>query len=426
VTRASCGDFSLLDGTLLLAGGVAYLSPLNVMGKSIWAVESAAVPIALDIDTDIIVPVLAMAQAVGSGSEALGGPRNPPPAPPPSGHGHGSTRRLVAAQSSDGFDNLLVPLVSDGTATSYGGPLARTGSRLTWVTDWPDGFNIGSTIEAGILFGGHSAALLFDSTRATATNVSATLFNDVWLLKRGPLVTSAVSRAVGLGGAAMAIGVNGSVRSVQLSLGDVYRDLDLPARSAISSQLTYAGVGAAIVYILMLVLLTDQCAACMRMATFKCLGRDLYVRLVFGLSWGRTNNTASTSLNNNARWIDNVETNAARAALAVRRALPEEVLQSLPVFKFTSEPVPQLNPNEPVNSWNALVARVITPATHVSPTDCSTECAVCLAEYKDDDSLRKLPCRHYFHQPCIDRWLRTLSKQCPLCKATVTFDHQAH
>jgi len=41
-------------------------------------------------------------------------------------------------------------------------------------------------------------------------------------------------------------------------------------------------------------------------------------------------------------------------------------------------------------------------------------CAVCLAEYMDEDRLRLLPCGHHFHVQCADKWLRQ-NKRCPLC-----------
>ncbi|PIM98112.1 Anaphase-promoting complex (APC), subunit 11 [Handroanthus impetiginosus] len=48
-----------------------------------------------------------------------------------------------------------------------------------------------------------------------------------------------------------------------------------------------------------------------------------------------------------------------------------------------------------------------------------TECAVCLSEFQENESLRLLPkCSHAFHLPCIDTWLKSQSN-CPLCRATV-------
>uniref|UniRef100_J3M0W4 RING-type E3 ubiquitin transferase n=1 Tax=Oryza brachyantha TaxID=4533 RepID=J3M0W4_ORYBR len=51
----------------------------------------------------------------------------------------------------------------------------------------------------------------------------------------------------------------------------------------------------------------------------------------------------------------------------------------------------------------------------------STDCSVCLGEFRDGESLRLLPsCSHAFHQQCIDTWLKSHSN-CPLCRANITF-----
>ncbi|CAA2957117.1 RING-H2 finger ATL52-like [Olea europaea subsp. europaea] len=48
-----------------------------------------------------------------------------------------------------------------------------------------------------------------------------------------------------------------------------------------------------------------------------------------------------------------------------------------------------------------------------------TECAVCLSEFQENESLRLLPkCIHAFHLPCIDTWLKSHSN-CPLCRVDV-------
>lgn len=48
-----------------------------------------------------------------------------------------------------------------------------------------------------------------------------------------------------------------------------------------------------------------------------------------------------------------------------------------------------------------------------------TECAVCLNEFQDDESLKLLPkCNHAFHIDCIDTWLRS-HVNCPLCRAPI-------
>ncbi|KAL8128577.1 hypothetical protein V2J09_017732 [Rumex salicifolius] len=42
-------------------------------------------------------------------------------------------------------------------------------------------------------------------------------------------------------------------------------------------------------------------------------------------------------------------------------------------------------------------------------------CCICLSRFVDGDALRELPCSHFFHSECVDRWLR-INATCPLCK----------
>ncbi|KAF0913312.1 hypothetical protein E2562_021962 [Oryza meyeriana var. granulata] len=47
------------------------------------------------------------------------------------------------------------------------------------------------------------------------------------------------------------------------------------------------------------------------------------------------------------------------------------------------------------------------------------ECAVCISEFDDDETLRLLPkCSHVFHQDCIDTWLAS-HVTCPVCRANL-------
>ncbi|KAK9053739.1 hypothetical protein SSX86_024813 [Deinandra increscens subsp. villosa] len=51
--------------------------------------------------------------------------------------------------------------------------------------------------------------------------------------------------------------------------------------------------------------------------------------------------------------------------------------------------------------------------------DKSTECAICLGEYEDDEWVKTIPnCFHVFHVSCIDTWFETHSS-CPLCRSDV-------
>ncbi|KAI8644785.1 hypothetical protein BD408DRAFT_412882 [Parasitella parasitica] len=49
-------------------------------------------------------------------------------------------------------------------------------------------------------------------------------------------------------------------------------------------------------------------------------------------------------------------------------------------------------------------------------------CAICLEEYQSGNELRLLPCNHQFHTLCVDAWLTTQKKLCPICKRDITTD----
>lgn len=46
-------------------------------------------------------------------------------------------------------------------------------------------------------------------------------------------------------------------------------------------------------------------------------------------------------------------------------------------------------------------------------------CAICVDDFRSGDNMRVLPCKHHFHQVCIDEWLINHSDLCPLCKKQV-------
>ncbi|KAK6007202.1 hypothetical protein QM012_006210 [Aureobasidium pullulans] len=58
-------------------------------------------------------------------------------------------------------------------------------------------------------------------------------------------------------------------------------------------------------------------------------------------------------------------------------------------------------------------------ARALPPLEQST-CAICLDDFTDSQcQVRELPCRHVFHNDCIDLFLLDTSSMCPLCKRSV-------
>lgn len=57
---------------------------------------------------------------------------------------------------------------------------------------------------------------------------------------------------------------------------------------------------------------------------------------------------------------------------------------------------------------------------HDVPVKSMTECVICMENFKDNDNVAELNCdlRHYFHEKCIEEWLKT-KLSCPLCKREV-------
>ena len=46
-------------------------------------------------------------------------------------------------------------------------------------------------------------------------------------------------------------------------------------------------------------------------------------------------------------------------------------------------------------------------------------CSVCLEQVTENGIYRQLPCTHYFHPHCIDKWLLECSVRCPLCNVNL-------
>ncbi|KAI9475044.1 hypothetical protein LPJ78_002887 [Coemansia sp. RSA 989] len=50
------------------------------------------------------------------------------------------------------------------------------------------------------------------------------------------------------------------------------------------------------------------------------------------------------------------------------------------------------------------------------------ECGICMDEYKNNEEVMILPCKHFYHLECIDHWLK-MNGTCPICRTRVDNEH---
>ncbi|KAJ0961475.1 hypothetical protein J5N97_001979, partial [Dioscorea zingiberensis] len=101
-----------------------------------------------------------------------------------------------------------------------------------------------------------------------------------------------------------------------------------------------------------------------------------------------------------------------------RGATPESI-DALPRYKFKSKKGHTGEEND-INSESIGEGGILAAGTDkeriISAED--AVCCICLAKYVDNDELRELPCTHFFHLDCVDKWLK-INASCPLCKFEV-------
>ncbi|KAF5461471.1 hypothetical protein F2P56_017567 [Juglans regia] len=104
-------------------------------------------------------------------------------------------------------------------------------------------------------------------------------------------------------------------------------------------------------------------------------------------------------------------------ATQTRGATPESI-DALPTYKFKLKKSRSGNDRESNSggSEGGVVAIGTEKERAISGEDAA--CCICLGKYANNDELRELPCSHFFHKDCVDKWLR-INALCPLCKSEV-------
>ncbi|KAK3137360.1 hypothetical protein QOZ80_5BG0451290 [Eleusine coracana subsp. coracana] len=102
-----------------------------------------------------------------------------------------------------------------------------------------------------------------------------------------------------------------------------------------------------------------------------------------------------------------------RDDLNQNRGATAEAINSLGTYKFKSK---KGRTGEGNDGGGGVLAAGTDKERAVSAED--AVCCICLARYVDNDDLRMLPCAHFFHKDCVDKWLK-INALCPLCKAEI-------
>lgn len=107
-----------------------------------------------------------------------------------------------------------------------------------------------------------------------------------------------------------------------------------------------------------------------------------------------------------------------REDLTHNRGATSESIDSLPTYKFKLKK--NRNGNDRDGNSSVSEGGVIAAGTEkervISGED--AVCCICLAKYANNDELKELPCSHFFHKECVDKWLK-INASCPLCKNAV-------
>ncbi|KAJ8773570.1 hypothetical protein K2173_005816 [Erythroxylum novogranatense] len=105
-----------------------------------------------------------------------------------------------------------------------------------------------------------------------------------------------------------------------------------------------------------------------------------------------------------------------REDLSQTRGATSEAIDALPTYKFKSSKNgnrDDIDNNSPAGDGGVVAAGTENERA-ISGED--AVCCICLAKYVNNDDLRELPCAHFFHKECVDKWLK-ISASCPLCKS---------
>ncbi|CAL4910097.1 unnamed protein product [Urochloa decumbens] len=104
-----------------------------------------------------------------------------------------------------------------------------------------------------------------------------------------------------------------------------------------------------------------------------------------------------------------------REDLNQNRGASSDAINALGTYKFKLKKPRNGDGNEGGGGGGGGILAAGTDKERVVSAE-DAVCCICLARYVDNDELRLLPCGHFFHKDCVDKWLK-INALCPLCKA---------
>lgn len=84
-------------------------------------------------------------------------------------------------------------------------------------------------------------------------------------------------------------------------------------------------------------------------------------------------------------------------------------------FNAAPPPPPPPPPLPRLTSQDSV--KTTTPSDLIPNTaDDKLSCCICTEDFDPTESVRVLPCRHFFHPACVDPWLLNVRGTCPMCR----------
>lgn len=103
--------------------------------------------------------------------------------------------------------------------------------------------------------------------------------------------------------------------------------------------------------------------------------------------------------------IDQREIERYREEERKKRALPKELINRLPTYKYNKKEEKTTNTKDENDNENQ---------NENDKLDEHYNCRICLESYQQDEDIKILPCMHQYHSDCIDHWL-SIHRKCPIC-----------